>query len=115
MLIRAGIERLRELGSHLAFVLGHRDYYPRHGFIPDAGEQGYPAPYAPTVGFEDCWMVRLISPTGFGIGKGAIACCEAMNKPEHWRDDEADRVDYDKNHPAPCPYQWRKPAQRHSP
>jgi putative acetyltransferase len=95
MLIRAGIERLRELGAHLTFVLGHRDYYPRHGFIPDAGEQGYPAPYAPPVGFEDCWMVRPISPTGFGIGKGAITCCEAMNKPEHWRDDEADRVDYE--------------------
>jgi putative acetyltransferase len=91
MLIRAGIERLRELGSHLVFVLGHRDYYPRHGFIPDAGKQGYPAPYAPPAGFEDCWMVQPISPTGFGIGKGAIACCEAMDKPEHWRDDEADR------------------------
>ncbi|MDR2911928.1 MAG: N-acetyltransferase [Alistipes sp.] len=91
MLIRAGVERLRELGSHLAFVLGHRDYYPRHGFVPDAGEQGYPAPYAPPVGFEDCWMVRPVGPAGFEIGKGAIACCEAMDKPEHWRDDEADR------------------------
>jgi putative acetyltransferase len=91
MLTRAGIERLRELGSHLAFVLGHRDYYPRHGFIPNAGEQGYPAPYAPPAGFEDCWMVQPISPTGFEIGKGAIACCDAMDKPEHWRDDEADR------------------------
>jgi putative acetyltransferase len=91
LMIRTGIERLRELGSHLVFVLGHRDYYPRHGFIPDAGAHGYPAPYAPPVGFEDCWMVQPISPTGFDTGKGAIACCTAMDKPEHWRDDEADR------------------------
>ncbi len=88
MLIRAGIERLRAMGSQIVFVLGHKEYYPRHGFTPDAEAAGYPAPYAPPVGFEDCWMVQ---PLGAEEVRGAIACCEAMNKPEHWRDDEHDR------------------------
>ncbi len=91
MLIHAGIERLRAMGSHLVFVLGHLEYYPRHGFIPDAGGQGYPAPFPIPEEFRNYWMVQPVGPTGFGIGKGRITCCEAMNKPEHWRDDEADR------------------------
>ena len=36
MLIRAGLEKLREIGSQAVFVLGHKEYYPRHGFIPHA-------------------------------------------------------------------------------
>jgi putative acetyltransferase len=92
MLIRAGIEKLREVGSHLAFVLGHLEYYPRHGFIPNAEALGYPAPYPILEEFKDYWMVQQVSPEGFDVGKGNIACCEAMDKPEHWRDDEADKV-----------------------
>ncbi len=91
MLIRAGIERLRAMGSQLVFVLGHKDYYPRHAFTPDADAQGYPAPFPILEEFRDCWMVQPLGPMGFKVGKGVIACCEAMNKPEHWRDDEADR------------------------
>ena len=91
MLIRSGIERLRAMGSQLVFVLGHKEYYPRHGFTPDAQTLGYPAPFPIPEEFRDCWMVQPLSPTGLEIGKGTIACCEAMNKPEHWRDDESDR------------------------
>lgn len=32
-LILAGIERLKTLGAHACMVLGHRDYYPRFGFV----------------------------------------------------------------------------------
>lgn len=91
MLIKAGIEKLRTMGSHLVFVLGHKEYYPKHGFIPDADGQGYPAPFPIPKEFRDCWMVQPVSPDGFELGKGKVACCDAMNKPEHWRDDEADR------------------------
>ncbi len=92
MLIRAGIEKLRELGSHLVFVLGHLEYYPRHGFTPNAEALGYPAPYPILEEFKDYWMVQSLSPEGFDVGRGKIACCEAMDKPEHWRDDEADKI-----------------------
>ncbi len=88
MLIRAGIERLRAMGSQIVFVLGHKEYYPRHGFTPDAEAAGYPAPFPILEEFRDCWMVQ---PLGTEETRGTIACCEAMNKPEHWRDDEADR------------------------
>ena len=104
MLIRAGIERLQEKGSCLVFVLGHKEYYPRHGFkgkaeeagypppfIPDAARLGYPAPYPILEQFSDYWMVQAISPKGFDVDKGKIRCSDELNKPEHWRDDESDR------------------------
>jgi putative acetyltransferase len=89
MLIRAGVERLRAMGSKIVFVLGHKEYYPRHGFTPDAEAAGYPASFPILEEFKDCWMVQSLGAEE--VGKGRIACCEAMNKPEHWRDDEADR------------------------
>src|SRR5687767_2943055 len=33
-LVRAGLERCRELGCAAVVVLGHADYYPRFGFVP---------------------------------------------------------------------------------
>lgn len=91
MLIKAGIEHLQEIGSNLVFVLGHKEYYPKYGFIADANRLGYPAPYPMPEEYSDYWMVQPISPKGFSIGKGKIQCCDELNKPEHWRDDESDR------------------------
>lgn len=90
-LIKAGLEILREKGSTLVFVLGHKDYYPAYGFIPDAERLGYPAPYPILSEYKDYWMVQPIGPEGFETGKGKIKCCDALDKPEHWRDDESDR------------------------
>lgn len=91
MLINAAIEKLQEKGSNLVFVLGHKEYYPKYGFMPDAAKLGYPAPYLIPEEFSDCWMVQAISPKGFEVGKGKIRCSDELNKPEHWRDDESDR------------------------
>lgn len=91
MLIRAGIEKLQNKGSSLVFVLGHKEYYPKYGFLPDAAKMGYPAPYPIAEEFSDYWMVQAISPKGFEVDKGNIRCCDELNKPEHWRDDESDR------------------------
>lgn len=33
-LIRAGLHKARELNFKSAFVLGHRNYYPKFGFVP---------------------------------------------------------------------------------
>ncbi len=38
-LVRTGLDRCREAGFSLVVVLGHRDYYPRFGFLP-AGRYG---------------------------------------------------------------------------
>lgn len=91
MLIQAGIEELQEKGSNLVFVLGHKEYYPKYGFIPNAAMLGYPAPYPIAEEFSDYWMVQAISPKGFETGKGKIKCSEELNRPEHWRNDESDR------------------------
>lgn len=91
MLIKAGIEKLQEKGSNLVFLLGHKEYYPKYGFIPDANHLGYPAPYPILEEYSDYWMVQPISPKGFEIGKGKIKCSEELNKPEHWRNEESDR------------------------
>lgn len=91
LLIKAGIEKLQAIGSHIVFVLGHKEYYPKYGFIPDADSLGYPAPY-PILGENAAyWMAQPISSTGFEIGKGKIQCCDELNKLEHWRNDESDR------------------------
>ncbi|MDL2210991.1 N-acetyltransferase [Bacteroides sp. OttesenSCG-928-M17] len=91
MLINAAIEKLREKGSKLLFVLGHKEYYPKFGFIPDAAKLGYPAPYPIAEEYSDYWMAQAIGPEGFEIGKGKIRCSDELNRPEHWRDDESDR------------------------
>ena len=91
LLIKAGLKLLEEKGSNLVFVLGHKEYYPKYGFIPGAEHLGYPAPYPIPQEYADYWMVRPIGKKGFDIGKGKIKCCEELNKPEHWRDDESDR------------------------
>jgi putative acetyltransferase len=36
VLVRAGLERCRELGYGAVVVLGHPEYYPRFGFVPAA-------------------------------------------------------------------------------
>lgn len=84
MLIREGLERLKAIGSKLVFVLGHADYYPRHGFIPNAVPMGYPAPYPILPKYDDCWMVQPLSDDGLNVGKGKIGCAVAMDAPEHW-------------------------------
>jgi len=91
LLIKRGIEILKEKGSKLVFVLGHKEYYPKYGFIPDAARLGFPAPYPILEEYSDCWMVQAINEDGFNIGKGKINCCEMLNKPEHWRDDDSDK------------------------
>ncbi len=91
MLIKAGLQLLQKRGSNLVFVLGHREYYPKYGFIPYAAHLGYPAPYPIPEKHSEYWMVQPISEKGFDIGKGKIKSSDTLNKPEHWRDDESDR------------------------
>lgn len=91
MLIKAGIQKLQKRGSHLVFVLGYKDYYPKFGFVPQASHLGYPAPYTIPEEYSDCWMVQAVSQEGFEIGKGKIRCSDVLNKPEHWRNEESDR------------------------
>jgi putative acetyltransferase len=82
-LIEDGIRRLRESGVELVFVLGHPEYYPRHGFEP-AGRHRLAAPYP--ISPPEAWMVRSLSPGVIGSVHGSIVCAHAMDRPEHWRE-----------------------------
>ena len=86
MLISSGLTMLSESGSELVFVLGHKEYYHRYGFMPDAGSLGFSAPFPVPEKHADSWMVRPITPKGLGSVKGKILCANALHKPEYWRE-----------------------------
>lgn len=86
MLIAKGSQLLRERGAKLVFVLGHREYYPRHGFLPDAGAKGYPPPYPIPEKDADCWMVQPLTQAGFTDPKGRVICADTLDRPELWRE-----------------------------
>lgn len=85
-LIRDGLRRLREWGTKMVFVLGHIEYYPKHGFICDANKAGYISPFPIPEEVADAWMYQYLVPEESFREKGKIICAEAMNKPEHWRE-----------------------------
>jgi len=84
-LIKEGLRRLTASGVDLVFVLGHPDYYPRHGFRP-AGVIGFRAPYPIPEENAGAWMVQELREGVIGRVSGKIACADAMNDPRHWRE-----------------------------
>jgi len=84
-LINYGLEKLRQDGCQLVFVLGHPDYYPRCGFSP-AGRLGFAAPYSIPDEHAGAWMVQQLCPGIIGIETGTVLCSKVLNAPEHWRE-----------------------------
>ena len=35
---------------------------------------------------RDAWMVQTLNPKVIGTVSGKVICCDALNKPEHWRE-----------------------------
>ena len=86
LLIKEGLKRLKEMGSEMVVLLGHIEYYPKHGFIQDAKKLGYDAPYPIPKEMKDAWMFQSLTMKEFPIKKGKVLCCNELNKPEHWRE-----------------------------
>ena len=84
-LIARGLQLLSQSGVAMVFVLGHPEYYPRHGFQP-AGRLGLEAPYPIPHEHSDAWMVRALRPNVIGSVYGKVICADALNKPEYWRE-----------------------------
>jgi putative acetyltransferase len=84
-LIGRGLDLLRESGVDLVFVLGHPEYYPRHGFKP-AGRLAFEAPYPIPDKNANAWMVQALRPDVIGSVSGKMICADALNKPELWRE-----------------------------
>ena len=84
-LIERGLELLSQAGVDLVFVLGHPEYYPRHGFEP-AGRLGFAAPFPIAEEDAGAWMVQALTPGVIGSVRGTVACADALSKPEYWRE-----------------------------
>jgi putative acetyltransferase len=84
-LIERGLQLLLESGVSLVCVLGHPDYYPRHGFEP-AGRLGLNPPFAIPDDSADAWMVQALRPNVIGALHGTVLCADELNKPELWRE-----------------------------
>jgi len=84
-LIKRGLQILSDSGVDLVFVLGHPEYYPRHGFRP-AGPHGFEAPHPIPDEHADAWMVQALQPDILGTVSGKVICSDELNKPEHWRE-----------------------------
>ena len=84
-LIKEGLKLLSESGVELVFVLGHPEYYPRHGFKP-AGAHGFEAPYPIPDEHANAWMVQELRPGLIGSISGKVKCADVLNQPEHWRE-----------------------------
>ncbi len=84
-LIKKGLLLLSKANVDLVFVLGHPQYYPKFGFTP-AGKLCFEAPYPILEKDADAWMVQALRPNIIGYVSGRVECCDALNKPEHWRE-----------------------------
>lgn len=85
MLIKGGLAILAERGVSLVFVLGHPEYYPRHGFKA-AGALGFEAPYPIPEEVAGAWMVQELGSGLIGSVRGKIRCARALDQPEYWRE-----------------------------
>lgn len=86
LLIMEGLKRLKKMGSEMIFVLGHIEYYPKFGFVPDAQKIGFSAPFPIPEEFADAWMVQSLNSGKFHNKTGKIICANELNKAEHWRE-----------------------------
>ena len=85
-LIKKGLELLRILGSEAVFVLGHENYYPKFGFIPDAESQGFIPPYPIAKKNAGAWMVQVLDKERFFDYPIKIRCADKLSKPEYWKE-----------------------------
>ena len=84
-LIEAGLRTLSDRETDLVFVLGYPEYYTRHGFQP-AFPHGLEATYSIPEKVSDAWMVQALRSGLLGSITGRLQCCDAMNRPEYWRE-----------------------------
>jgi len=84
-LVTEGLGQLAEAGVDLVFVLGHPDYYPRHGFA-EAGVRGFEAPYPIAAKNAGAWMVQELRPGILGAVQGTVRCADALHDPRYWRE-----------------------------
>ena len=85
-LIEEGLKQLAKSGVDLVFVLGHPEYYPRHGFQPKAEAMGFEPSYPVLKKNEAAWMMQELRLGVIGNVAGKVICCDALDKPQYWHE-----------------------------
>ena len=83
MLINEGFKLLAEKGAQLVFVLGHTEYYPKLGFLPNAGLLGFEPPYPIAPKNAAAWMVKYLE-EDLKLLNDKVTCAKAISRPEYW-------------------------------
>ena len=83
LLVREGLERVRQRGFEVALVLGDPGYYGRFGFTP-ARAFGILPPYP--VDPEEAWMALELVPGALARAAGPVAVAKAFMDPVLWRE-----------------------------
>ena len=86
MLINEGHKQLKNMQVDLSCVLGHIDYYPRHGYIKDAKSLGYHTMYPIPEECKDAWMIIELKKGSLKSSGGRVICPKALDKDEYWRE-----------------------------
>jgi putative acetyltransferase len=84
-LVKRSLELLTKANVDLIVLLGHPTYYQKFGFKP-AFKLGFEPTYPIPTEVADAWMVKALKPNIIGRVSGRVICCDAMNKPEIWRE-----------------------------
>ena len=82
-LIKKALKKLSTNGVDVVFVVGHPEYYPRHGFTP-AIKLGFNTPFPIPEKDRNAWMVQELRSGVIGTVSGKVICCDSLNKPEYW-------------------------------
>lgn len=78
-LIEQGLDRLRQAGVELVFVLGNPRYYGRYGF---SAQHAISAPYP--LRYPGTWMALALQSIALDTVRGRLVCAHALNKPALW-------------------------------
>lgn len=70
-LVWAGLAALRAAGYGLLFLVGHRSYYPRFGFVP-ALPLGFGSDYVQPGGAHEHFMVAALDDEALGSARGHV-------------------------------------------
>lgn len=84
-LIQEGLQRLKQHGVSIVFVLGHITYYPKYGFAP-VHPHAINAPYPIPEEVRDAWMMQILDDTAPETINGTVVVSEELGKPEHWQE-----------------------------
>ena len=83
-LTERGLDILKTRGTELVFVLGHEQYYPKFGFIPDAAKFGFTAPFKIPREHSEAWMYLVLNKKKRQHQQQTIRCSDALNDPKYW-------------------------------